>query len=139
MTLLVYEVLEKASKQRKKEDKINILKQNESWALKDILKGSMDDRIQWALPAGSPPYSPNDGHNAPANLLRENQKFKYFVKGGPGDKMLKARRENLFIGLIEGIHPEDAKLVINMINKQKPYGLTKPIINQAFPGLIGDT
>ena len=135
MTLLVYEVLEKAGKARKKSEKIEILQKNASWALKDILRGTFDEKIIWNLPTGSPPYRPNDGHNAPANLLRENTKFKYFVKGGIGDKMLKPKRENIFIGLIEGIHPEDAKLVIAMINKQKPYGLTRKIADEAFPDL----
>ena len=37
MVLFVYEVLEKVSKARKKEQKIKILKDNESWALKDVL------------------------------------------------------------------------------------------------------
>ena len=137
MTLFVYEVIEKAGKERKKADKIKILQDNESWALKDILKGSMDERIKWNLPTGSPPYTPNRPESAPANLLRENTKFKYFVQGGPGDKMQKVKRESIFLGLIEGIHPEDAKLVINMINKQKPYGLTRPIVQEAFPGLLG--
>jgi hypothetical protein len=40
--------------------------------------------------------------------------------------------------LIEGIDPEDAKLVINMINKEKPNGITRPVIEEAFPGLLQD-
>ena len=50
MDLFVYEVLEKASKARKKEQKIKILKDNESWALKDILRGTYDSKVQWLLP-----------------------------------------------------------------------------------------
>ena len=40
------------------------------------------------------------------------------------------------MGIIEGVHPDDAKLVIGMINKQTPEGLTKAIVNEAFPGLL---
>ena len=65
-------------------------------------------------------------------------KFKYFVKGGPGDKMQKVKRENIFIGILEGVHPEDAKLVISMINKEKPTGLSRPIVEEAFPKLLQD-
>ena len=134
---LVYEVLDEVKKSRKKEDKVRILKENESWALKDIIKGSMDESVQWNLPGGSPPYDPSEGHNAPTNLFREHKKFKYFVKGVPAsDSMNPIKRETLFIGLIEGIHPEDAKLVIAMINKTKPAGLTKPLVDEAFPGLV---
>ena len=134
---LVYEVLDEVKKSRKKEDKVRILKENESWALKDIIKGSMDESVQWNLPGGSPPFDPSEGHNAPTNLFREHKKFKYFVKGVPAsDSMNPIKRETLFIGLIEGIHPEDAKLVIAMINKTKPAGLTKPLVDEAFPGLV---
>jgi hypothetical protein len=134
---LVYEVLDEVKKSRKKEDKVRILKENESWALKDIIKGSMDESVQWNLPGGSPPYTPSEGHNAPTSLFREHKKFKYFVKGVPtSDGMNPIKRESLFIGLIEGIHPEDAKLVIAMINKTKPAGLTKPLVDEAFPGLV---
>ena len=138
MVKFIYEVLEEVAKKRTKSEKVNILKQNESWALKDILRGSFDSKVVWNLPGGQPPYTPNEGHNAPTNLLRENIKFKYFVKGGPGDKLGTLKRENLFIGLIESIHPEDAKLVVDMMNKVKPKHLTRPIVQEAFPGLLKD-
>lgn len=138
MKQYVFEVIEEVNKKRKKEDKIKILKENESWALKDIIRGSMDSTIIWNLPEGAPPYTAAPEHSHPANLLRENVKFKYFVKGGPGDDMPAFKRENLFIGILEGVHPEDAQLVIGMINKEPPKGLTRPMVKEAFPGLLKD-
>lgn len=135
---LVYEVIELASKAKKKADKIKILKENESWALKDILRGTLDSTVQWILPPGHPPYTPNDGHNAPSDLRRKNTDFRYFVKGGEGARMPAFKRENIFIGLIEAVHPEDAKLVISMINKEKLPGITRPVVQEAFPGLLLD-
>ena len=48
------------------------------------------------------------------------------------------KRENIFISILESVHPEDAKVVINMINKEWPYksGISKPVIDEAFPGLV---
>jgi len=138
MVMLVHEILIEVSKKRKKQDKIQLLKNNESWALKDIIRGSMDKTLVWNLPEGDVPYTPSDAHNAPTNLLREHKKFRYFVKGGDGDKMIAPKRENIFIGLIEGIHPSDAKLVIDMISKRVPKGLTREIVQEAFPGLLKD-
>ena len=138
MTKFVYEVLEEVAKKRSKKDKVAILKDNESWALKDIIRGSMDSSVKWNLPGGQPPYEPSEGHNHPSNLLKENEQFKYFVKGGPGDQMPDLKRENIFIGLIEGVHPQDAKLIIAMINKEKPKGLSKQVVQEAFPGLLRD-
>ena len=69
---------------------------------------------------------------------KENQKFKYFVKGGEGDKMQKVKREQIFIGLLEGVHPEDAKVVLSMINKKTLKGITRPVVEEAFPNLLKD-
>lgn len=138
MKQYVYEVLDEVNSKKKKVDRIKILKENETWALKDILRGSMDKTIKWNLPGGDPPYTPSEEHNAPANLIRENTKFKYFAKGGPGDQLPGFKRENLFIGLIEGVHPKDAQLVIDMINKKAPKGITRQIVQEAFPGLLQD-
>ena len=48
------------------------------------------------------------------------------------------KRESIFIGILEGVHPEDAKLVISMINKEKIKGLSRPVIEEAFPNLLKD-
>ena len=138
MAKLVSEVLEEVRKKRSKKEKVEVLKQYESWPLKDIIRGSMDSSVEWNLPAGEPPYTPCAEHNAPANLMRENKKFGYFVKGGPGDKLPGFKRENIFMGIIEGVDPNDAKLVVDMINKKTPDGLTRPIVEEAFPGLLKD-
>ena len=45
------------------------------------------------------------------------------------------KREGLFIGLLEVVHPEDAKVVIRMINKDKFQGISKNVVTEAFPDL----
>lgn len=139
MALLVHEVIDQVRKARTKEKKIALLKKHESWALKDILRGTFDSSIEWNLPGGEPPYTPTEAHSAPTNLLKEHKQFVYFVKGvRESNRLTPVKRESIFIGLIEGIDPEDAKLVINMINKEKPNGITRPVIEEAFPGLLQD-
>ena len=135
LNLLTFEVLEKASKARSKEKKIKILQENETWALKDILIGTYSEEIEFNLPPGEPPYTASQAHSAPTNLQRKNTEFRYFFKGGPGDKMSALKREGLFIGLLEVVHPEDAKVVIRMINKDKFQGISKNVVTEAFPDL----
>ena len=137
MDLLVYEVIEKAGSAKKKADKINILRKNDTWALKDILRGTFDSKVVWDLPEGSPPYKPSEPQSAPSNLLRRNTQFRYFAKGGVHVNSIK--RESMFIGLIESIHPKDAELVIAMINKQKPTGISRAVVEEGFPGLLLDS
>ena len=44
---LVFEVLEEVKKKKKKDEKVKILKDNDSWALKDVLRGTYDSTIHW--------------------------------------------------------------------------------------------
>ena len=138
MPMLPYEVFEKLNTAKTKNEKVELLKKNEHWALKDLIRGAMDSTVNWNLPAGAPPYTAAEAHNAPTSIFREHKKFGYFVKGGKGDNLPSVKRERIFIGILEGVHPEDAKLVISMINKEKPKGLTRSIIEEAFPGLLRD-
>jgi hypothetical protein len=139
MKLLVWEVLDKMNKQRSKAEKIKVLKDNETWALKDVLRGSMDSTIEWNVPAGKPPYTPCQEHNHPARFEKENQKFAFLIKGGKGDHLPAYKRENILIGMLEGINPKDAELVVDMIQKIPPKGISRPIVEEAFPGLLKDT
>lgn len=137
MALAIHEVLEETVKKRHKADKIQFLQENESWALKDILRGTYDETIRWNLPVGAPPYEPSQPHNHPSHLTKEHKKFQYFLVNGPD--MPKFKREKLYLGLLEGIHPKDAEIVINMTNKKAIDGISKPIVEEAFPGLIQDS
>lgn len=133
----VFEIIEKVAKATKKQDKINILRQhNNNWALKDILRGTYDDAVQWNLPEGDPPYEPAPEDTHPSNLTQHNKKFANFVKGGPGDKLQAIRREKIFLDILETIHPQDAKLMLGMIAKQNIKGVTKALVSEAYPGLI---
>lgn len=137
MVLQVYEVFEKFEKAKTRAEKIQILKQNESWALKDIIKGSMDPKVDWLLPKGQVPYTPCEEHNHPTTLLKKHIEFKYCVKSKLAASMPAYKREKVFLGIVESIHPKDAELVCKMINKQKPVnGITEKIVEEAFPGLL---
>lgn len=137
-TLLVYEVFEAVGKATKREDKIKILRENDTIALRDVLQGIYDSRVSWLLPTGAPPpYEPADPRSVPANLLTQNRQFTYFVKGGKGDNINALKRESIFIRLLESIHPKDAELLISMINRKAPAKtVTLKLIEEAFPNLI---
>lgn len=138
VTLLVHEIIEKASTAKSRAEKIKVLQEHQTnWALKDILRGTFDDAVQWNLPGGKPPYEPAEESSVPSNLVKHNKKFANFVKGGPGDRMPSFKREKLFIDILEIIHPKDAELMISMIDKKQPAkGITKKLVEEAFPGLI---
>lgn len=136
--LQVYEILEEATKKRAKKDKIEVLRKYENMALRDVLQGTFDKKIQWNLPAGSVPYNPSREDIVPATLLKEHLKFKYFVKGlRESEKLMGVKRERMFIDILESIHPRDAEVLCNMINKKPPMkGISESLVKEAFPNLI---
>lgn len=137
VTKRIHEIIELVSEAKTREEKISILKQNESIALKDVLKGTYDSNVEWNLPEGKPPYEPAEESSVPTNLLKQTKQFNQFVKGGPGDKLPAFKRERIFIRLIEQVHPKDADLLLKMVaKKQLAKGVTKKLAQEAFPGLI---
>ena len=112
MTPLISEVLAKVAKAKTKEQKVRILRENNTEPLRMILKASFDPSIEWDLPEGDVPYEKND---APAgtdhtNLAHESRLLFHFIKGG-NPKLTPLRRENMFVQLLEGLSAEEADLV----------------------------
>lgn len=137
MTLQIYEVIDDAIAAKSKADKIQVLRDNETWALKDLLRGTYDDTVSWLLPTGDPPFESPEEHNAPKSLHTIHKDFIYLVKGGKGEGMQTFRREKMFIDMLEVVPPGDAKLLLLMKDKkQLGKGLTKKLVEEAFPNLI---
>lgn len=134
----VHEILEEFEKQTTREAKIDCLrKYGDVTALRDVLRGTFDPTIVWLLPEGAPPYTPAKDGEEPSSLLRQNVKFTYFAKGGKGSQIIAPKREKIFLDVLESIHPKDALVLLNMKDKKPPAkGLTKKIVEEAFPGLI---
>lgn len=134
----IFEIFDEFEEAKNKsERKAILLKYSHISALKDVLRGTFDDALQFTLPEGKPPYTPNLPESVPSNLLKQHQTFGMFVRGGPGDQMPRFRVENKFINLLESIHPRDAEIVLSMVAKQSPVKyLTKKLVQEAFPNLI---
>ena len=136
ITKQVFEILEEFEKATTKTERKDVLLRYQNVvALKDVLRGTFDDSIQFSLPEGRPPFTANSPESTPSTLLKQNKQFGYFVKGGP--EMPAYKRESLFIRLLESIHPTDAEIVLSMVAKKSPVKyLTKKLVQEAFPDLI---
>jgi len=137
--LTMHEILTRVSTRQTKEERIEVLKEYNCLALRDILKGGFDDEIQFLLPPGAPPYEPAAERNPPSTLHKMSKKFRYFAAGGPGERLQRARVESMFIQVLEAIPPKDAELVIAMKDKElagRYRGLNKKLVSETFPGLI---
>ena len=69
-------------------------------------------------------------------IRKEYQRFYNFCKGG-NDQLKSLRRETMFIQMLEGLHPEEAKIICLVKDKNltEKYNLTQEIVAEAFPDI----
>ena len=109
-TPLLHEVLKKVHNAKTKEKKIQILQQNNSDALRMIIKGSFDPNIEWEIPYGDVPYTPNDAPEGPEHpLLFQESKQLYHA--------LKIRKIPTILVEIPGASHNISKKPSNLISK----------------------
>jgi hypothetical protein len=136
MKLEVFEIFEKFAKQKTRKEKIQYLKDNDIPAVRDVCRGIYDERLEFIIPEGKPPYTPNRPESVPSSLTRKHRNFGSFVKGRISAGQKQFRIEKKYIQMLESIHAEDAEIVINMVQRKAPKGLTKKIVEEAFPTLL---
>lgn len=134
--VLMSEVLTKVNNAKDKPKKIQVLRDYDNQPLRQVLKGAFDPKIEWDLPAGDPPYIANEAPiGTEHGLLRnEAKRLWYFVKGA-NNQLTKTQKETMFIQMLEGLHKDEAKLLLGMKSKSlnKMYkGLTESVVREAF-------
>jgi hypothetical protein len=135
--LVISEFLEELGKVKTAKAKRKYLQDNESKQLKTFLKGSFDDSLQFNLPKGSPPYTPNE--ESKEGFGRVSREFRFFAKGFEGDGLSATDREGKFIKVLERVSPKEAELILLLKDKKivgKYKGVTKKLVSDAFPNLI---
>ena len=133
---LLSEICLKVNNAKDKGKKLRVLRENDSQPLRQVLKGAFSPNIEWDLPKGNVPYTPNDApigteHTA---LMQEARTLFRFVKGAD-TTITRNKREIMFIQMLEGLCSEEAEFLINVVNKKlnKVYkGLTANLVKDAF-------
>lgn len=157
-----FEVLQLASKQRSKIKKVEILKEYEHPSLKAIFIWNFDETVVSLLPPDEVPFfgdnvtklstlseriddSIKQMENSSSigaidqkysTIREEYTKFYNFIKGG-NDSLNSIRRENIFINILEGIHPFEAEILCLAKDKklQQKYNISKDIVSEAYPDI----
>ena len=137
MKLLISEVLQKVHSAKTKAQKVKILQDNNTNALRSVLIANFDESIHSLLPEGDVPYQKNDAPVGTEHtvLEQEYRKLYLFFKGGSTIKQ--SQRENLFIQMLEGLSVEEAELLILVKDKalNKKYRVTRACVETAFPSI----
>ena len=137
-SLLISEIFQKVNNAKTKPEKIKILKTNDSDALRSVCKMSFDPKIISELPEGSPPFIENEAPEGTEHtkLSTEYKKLYRFCKGG--DPSLQSmRREQLFVQMLEGLHPKEADIVIAVKDKnlEDMYDVPFEVVEEAYPDI----
>ena len=134
--LSFHEILTKVNNAKDKPKKIEVLKKYDTNELRMFLKGAFDEKLEWLLPEGSPPYTPNEAPVGTEHtwLKQEVKRMFHFLKGG-NPQLSQMKRDNMFIQMLEGLCEEEAKLLVwakdGELNKHYK-GLTANLIKEAF-------
>lgn len=159
----MHEILEVVSKQRSNAKKVEALKKYDCLPLKSILIWNFDETVISLLPEGEVPYgnlkedvtasgnlsdkikASGQAKNSIAeesqrakktSIRKESSKFYNFVKGG-NDSLSSIRREVMFINILEGLHPEEAEILVLVKDKKltDKYKISFQNVKDAYPDI----
>ena len=134
------QIMDMVHKAKTREQKSQILKDNDEFGLQAVLQTAFHPEVEWLLPKGTPPYAAKPPSNdTPKGLYSEVKKFYLFTKGGGSDHLNAIKREQLFIQMLEVLDPTEAKLVIDVKDKAiigKYKGLTYKLVKDTWPDLL---
>ena len=136
----MYEILDQFKNVKTKQERIDVLRRNDNYALRNVLIGAFDPNIKFTVKK-VPDYKKMD---VPPGLSYSHMtealsKVYLFVDGNERrpSGLTEKRETELLIQILESLEEKESEVFANMIRKdlKVPY-LTSNIINEAFPGLL---
>ncbi len=137
MRLLMHEVLQKVSNAKTKKEKIKLMQEYNTNALRMLFIINFDDSVVSLLPPGNVPYTPNEAPDGTQHTILEKEArlLHHFFKGGSNVSQVK--RENMFVQMLEGLSSGEAEALILAKDKKigKRWKITKAAVTEAFPSI----
>ena len=131
----VIKVLRETSRLKTREERIANLQKYESGLLKDIIRMNFDDAVVCILPKGLPDVELDK--KGKTTLEEHYDDFRYFFKTKWSDQIKNFERQNKFLQLLQSVSAGEAEMLCKAKDKKMKYvGITKPLCQDAFPGLI---
>lgn len=136
----IYEIFNEFKDAGTKKDRIDVLRNNNSVALRNVLIGTFHPGVKFAINK-LPEYKSEDvppgmSYN---NMSQVLDKIYLFMENHPRKPagLSDRRREELLIQILESLEQKEAEVYGNVILKDQkiPY-LTVNLVNEAFPGII---
>ena len=136
----VYEVFDEFKKEKTKAKRIQVLRDNDCYALRQVLLGAFSPHIQFTIDT-IPEYKKID---VPPGMSYEHMtgalsRVYLFVKDNDRvpPNLTEKRKQELLIQILESLEPPEAEVYCNMLMKdlKVPY-LTPVLIDETFEGLL---
>ena len=141
ITLLPHEVFSNVQKIEDRDQRIDYLKKNAYKQVKTILQLAYNDKVELDFPEGAPPYKENDEVRFP--IVSMNRVFKNIGNCTKQAKYSKIRKERWFIGILETLSAEDAKILIaakdgklSTFADKKYSKITESLVKDTFPEIL---
>ena len=134
--LEVHEVFEQAQNISMADEQVVFLRKHSTIGMQDYLRGTFDPMVNWDI-AEDFQYEPSSTHSHPTSL-RRTRNLLYASPTLQPKKMDYSMRERIFRGIMEGVHPKDAEMLLHMVNKEFPYNISKEVLVAAFPSVVKD-
>ena len=137
MRLLMHEVLQKVSNAKTKKEKIKLMQEYNTNALRMLFIINFDDSVVSLLPPGDVPYTPNEAPEGTEHTILEKEArlLHHFFKGGSNVSQVK--REQMFVQMLEGLNKGEAEALVLAKDKKigKRWKITKAAVSEAFPSI----
>jgi len=137
MQLGVSEILDKINREPNYETRRTMLAAcQRNMGVMKMLELVYHPGAKFNLPEGAPPYKPCQFADQQAMLYNGLRTMYLFIgEGNPAVPQLK--REALFVGFLESLDPDDAKLVLAVKEKTIPYkNITEELVRSVFPNML---
>lgn len=136
----IHEVFEEFEKAKTKTEKIEILKHNSSYALRNVLHHTYDPKVEFIFEE-MPKYRASD---APigmgySTIHQELDRVYLYEKNNSrvSPNLTEDRKKQLLIQTLECLEEKEAKIFANMLlKKQEVKGMNASIVKAAFPELF---
>ena len=135
----VYEILNEFKAASGKNERLAVLKNNDSYALRQVLLGTFEKGIVFDVDVPKFNRQEIPPGMAYSHMTSVLDRVYLFVKDNPRrpEGLTKERQTQLLIQILESIEEKEADVFIGMLKKdlKVPY-LTPTLVNEAFPGLL---
>jgi hypothetical protein len=145
MQLMISEIWNQVSNASTENEKIALLRKNNSPALREILRYAYHPNVKF-FSETVPPFKADDSPAGMSygSMFGEYRKFYIYL-----DPRLESvitqkgptrpdRKRMLLIQMLEALHPSEAALFVKIFKREtlKDKKLTKAVVDKAFPGLL---